>query len=71
MTVTLIGNKNGVYIDPKNNNAVLDYSQAKNFQEVKLYGVNHLVIRRDDNGAIKIVQAGGYNRIRGLFTDLY
>lgn len=71
MTITLIGNKNNVYINPQNNSAILDYRQAINFQAVNLYGVNHLVIRRETDGSTKIIQAGGYNRIRGLFTDLY
>lgn len=71
MTITLLGNKNGIYIDPRNNNAILDYTKAENIKEVKMYGVNHLVIRRSDNGEMRVVQAGGYNRLRGLFTDLY
>ena len=71
MTVSLIGNKRGVYIDPRNNNAVVDYASAVNMSEVKMYGVNHLVIERFDDGAMRIVQAGGYNRMRGLFVDMY
>lgn len=71
MIITLLGNKDGIYIDPRNNNAILDYTKAENIKEVKMYGVNHLVIRRSDNGEMRVVQAGGYNRLRGLFTDLY
>ena len=72
MTVTLIGDKSGVYIDPKNNNAHVDYKSATNIDKVNLFGVNHLVIKKDPaSKELKVVQAGGYNRIRGLFVDLY
>ena len=70
MTITLLGNKDGVYIDTSNN-ANVNYEDALNIHDVKLFGVNNLVIRRNDDGKMKIVQAGGYNRFRGLFTDLY
>lgn len=71
MNITLIGNKKDVYIDPRNNNALIDYKKAINVNDVKMFGVNNLVIRRYDNGEFKIIQAGGYNRLRGLFVDLY
>lgn len=71
MKITLIGNKRGVYINPVDNNAFVDYNKAVNIKDVNLFGVNNLVIRRNEDGGLKIVQAGGYNRIRGLFTDLY
>ena len=71
MTITLLGNKDGVYINPVNNSAHVNYEEALNFKDVKLFGVNNLVIRRNDDGKMEIVQAGGYNRLRGLFTDLY
>ena len=71
MWVSLIGNKDGVYIDPKNCNAAVDYEKAVNFKDVKMFGVNRLVIKRLDNGDLKIVQAGGYNRFRCLFVYLY
>ena len=71
MNVTLIGNKKDVYIDPRNNNAYVDYLKAVNFKDVNMYGVNNLVIKRDDCGNLKIIQAGGYNRMRGLFVDMY
>lgn len=71
MTITLIGNKDGIYIDPKNNNAMVDYKTCTNYGEVKMFGVNNLVIRREADGTMKIVQTGGYNRFRGLFVDLY
>lgn len=71
MKIGLIGNKNGVYIDPRNNNACVDYTRAVNFTKVNFDGVNHLIINRKDDGELTIVQAGGYNSERGLFTDLY
>ena len=69
--ITLIGNKEGVYIDPGNWNAYVDYTKAINYKDVKMYGVNNLVINREADGTMKIIQAGGYNRMRGLFCDLY
>lgn len=71
MSITVIGNKQGLYIDPRNNNAYVDYKQATNHKEVKMFGVNNLVIHRYNDGSMKIIQAGGYNRIRGLFVDMY
>ena len=70
MKITLLGNKDGVYIDSYNN-AYVNYEEALNIQDVKLFGVSNLVIRRYDDGKMKIVQAGGYNKLRGFFTDLY
>lgn len=69
--ITLIGNKEGVYIDPRNCEAYVDYTKAGNYKSVNMYGVNNLVINREEDGTMKIIQAGGYNRIRGLFVDLY
>lgn len=71
MTVTLTGNKQGIYIDPINCNAYVDYTQAINYKDVKIYGVNHLVIDRKEDGSMKIILAGGYSWMRGLFCDLY
>lgn len=71
MTISLIGNKEGIYIDPTTCNAYVDYEKAVNIDEVNLSGVNNLVINREANGSIKIIQAGGYDRERGLFCDLY
>ena len=71
MSITLIGNKEGVYIDPTTCNAYVDYMKAENVDDVKFFGVNNLVIHRNDDGTMRIVQAGGYSRIRGLFVDLY
>lgn len=71
MKITLLGNKDGVYINPITNSAHVNYEEALNIKDVKLFGVNHLVIRRYDDGKMKIVQSGGYNRLRGFFTDLY
>lgn len=71
MTITLVGNKSGVYIDPRTCNACVDFTKATNYDDVKFLGVNHLVIRRNDDGSLKIVQAGGYTVRRGMFVDLY
>lgn len=71
MQVTLIGNKKGIYIDPRNNNAFINWEKAKNIKQIKMFGVNHLVVRRFKDESLLIVQAGGYNRFRGLFVDSY
>lgn len=71
MRITLIGNKEGIYIDPRNCNAYVNYNKAINVNDVNFFGVNNLVISIGNNGEMKIIQAGGYNRIRGLFVDLY
>ena len=71
MTITLIGNKEGIYIDSTNCNAYMDYEKAVNIQEVNFSGVNNLVINREKDGSFKIIQAGGYDSERGLFVDLY
>lgn len=71
MNITILGEKEGIYIDPKNCNAFVDYTKAINYKDVKMYGVNNLVIRRYKDGTTKIIQAGGYNRLKGLFVDMY
>ena len=71
MHITLTGNKSGVYIDSKTCSACIDYEKAVNIQDINLFGVNNLVIKRGKDGSLKIIQAGGYNRIRGLFVDMY
>lgn len=71
VSVTLVGNKKGVYIDPTNCNACVDYTLAVNYKDVNMFGVNNLAIERTEDGTMRIFQAGGYNRIRGLFCDLY
>lgn len=74
MKITLIGNDNGIYINPTNNNAYIDYDLSENFEEVKndgLDGVNHLVIRRENDGKMKIVQVNGWTATDGIFNRLY
>lgn len=71
MHVTLIGNTDGVYVDPRNCNAYVDYTEAVNYKNVKMYGVNHLVIRRKADGEMKIIQANGFNMAEGMFNRLY
>lgn len=71
LPVTLIGNQDGVYINPANCNAYVDYTKAENFGLVNMEGVNHLVIKRSESGEMKIIQAGGWTLDRGLFVDMY
>ncbi|MCC2253580.1 hypothetical protein LKD70_03865 [Ruminococcus sp. CLA-AA-H200] len=69
--VTLVGNKEEVFINPINCNATIDYSKAVNFASVDFEGVNHLVVKRLDDGQLWIIQAGGWTYDRGLFIDMY
>lgn len=71
LPVTLIGNQDGVYINPVNCNAYVDYTKATNYGLVNMEGVNHLVIRRSESGEMKIIHAGGWTPDRGLFVDMY
>lgn len=75
VTVSLTGNKDGVYIDSRNCNAYVDFEQAENFAEVNMQDVNHLVIVRlykvGRGYVMRIVQASGYSLDRGLFIDMY
>ena len=71
MQVTLTGNKAGIYIDPVTCNACVNYMDATNINDVDISDANNLVIHRDEDGMIKIIQVGGYSPERGLFVDLY
>lgn len=71
ITVTLVGNKEGVYIDCATNNAYVDQREAVNYNDINMRGVHHLVIDREEDGTMKIIQASGYTRERGMFCDLY
>ena len=75
VSVTLVGNKDGVYIDCRNCNARVDFEQAENFAEVNMQDVNSLVIVRlykaGRGYVMRIVQASGYSFDRGLFIDMY
>lgn len=71
MHVTLTGNKTRVRIDPVTCNAYIDYTDAANIGDVDISDANNLVIHRDGDGRMKIIQVGGYSRERGLFVDMY
>ena len=71
MTAQVIGNRTGIYIDPRTNHAHITPERCSNCSAVNLEGVNHLVIDRDNAGNMEIVQASGYTPERGLFCDLY
>jgi hypothetical protein len=72
MYISITGNTAGVYIDPGTCRAFVDPKQADNFNIVHdIDHVNGLVIDRNDNGAMHIIQACGYSHDRGLFCDLY
>lgn len=71
MKTCVFGNTKDFYIDPKDCSAYVDYTKAVNYKDVKLDGVNNLIIRRNDSGEMKIIQAGGYDKDRGMFVDMY
>ena len=70
MNITLLGNKAGVYID-SNNRAFVDYTTATNYGNINMDNVSHLMIRRSDEGNLRIIQAAGYSAERGIFIDCY
>lgn len=70
MHVTLIGDKTGVFVNPVDCGAAVDYEKTANFAAVQMDGVNNLVVANWDS-QMKIIQAGGFTPDRGLFNDLY
>jgi len=71
ITISIVGNKHGVYIDSRNCNAYLDITRAENYDCIDFTGVNHVVVYRYDDGKFYISSTGGYTEERGLFCDLY
>lgn len=71
MKATIIGNINGIYVDSTNGYSYINPEYAENFSEVKMTGVNHVVVERNADNKMKIIQAGGYTSSRGMFVDLY
>ena len=71
ITVKLIGNKSGIYIDACNCNAYMNIREAENFTAIDFTGVNNVVVYRFEDGRFFIAQAGGYTEERGIFVDLY
>ena len=68
---TITGNKDGIYIDPRNCETHIDARKATNYNTIDFTGVNGISIYRYDNGDFYIFQAGGYTPDRGLFCDMY
>jgi hypothetical protein len=71
MYITLIGNKKDIYIDPTNCRCYIDYACADNYNKINFDGVDSLIVNRDENENLHIVQTGGWTSDRGLFVDLY
>lgn len=71
MQVTLYEKKEKIFTDPNDYNSYVFYSSARNYSEVDMEGVNHLVIRREGYGEMYITQASGYTYDRGTFIDMY
>lgn len=72
ITARVLGSIDGLMFDlfdlcPRN----LKPEQAENFSKVDMTDVNHMVLRRKDDGSFTIVQANGYSPEKGLFTRLY
>lgn len=38
ISIALIGNKKGIYINPVNCNACIDYTKAENYRDIKMDG---------------------------------
>ena len=71
VSVYVYGNTQGIYTNPCNCEAYVDYTQATNYDEVDMEGVNNIHIRREKDGTMKIFQANGYSYDKGLFSQLY
>lgn len=71
MFIKLVGNKEGVYINPVTAEAVLDLEKATNYDKVSLQDANNVVVYRNHQGDFWISSVGGYSIDRGLFCDLY
>lgn len=72
MTITCIGNKKGIYINPVTLQAYgIDLSEAENFEYVDFVAVDHVIIRRNVDGTFWIVQTSGYTPMTGLFFRVY
>ena len=70
MKTTLSGNKRDIYVG-WDGYAVIDETQAVNYNKVDMEGVNGLHIYRENDGTYWIAQAGGFTYDRGMFCDLY
>lgn len=71
VTITVIGNKQGIYIDPIDNYAYINICKCINYNSINFEGINHVVVYREESGEMWICQAGGYTYDRGLFIDSY
>lgn len=67
----ITGNKEGIYIDSRNCETYIQSEKCENYKAVDFDGVNGLVVYRDNEGKMYIVQASGFSDNRGLFVDMY
>lgn len=70
-TIKLIGNKEGIYINPVNCDACIELEGAVNFEKVSLEGANNVVVYRNQQKEYWISEVGGYTEERGFFCDIY
>ena len=71
MTVNIVGDRTGIYVNPVNCNAYIDIEQAINDDKIKLDGVNNATVYRYPDGKFFIAQIGGWTYDRGLFWETY
>lgn len=69
MKVSVLGNRKGIYIDPRDCMAYLDVSEAGNYDKVR-HDFIYATVRREDNGSFNLVQIQGYNPTEGVFIEM-
>lgn len=69
--MSVIGNKDGLYISPCTCYAYIDITEAENYSQLNTEGMNGGVIYRYPDGKFYVCQVGGYTEERGAYCDLY
>lgn len=64
------GNKEGIYINPCNCEALLDIREAANFNNIDFTGCNDIAVNRNESGNFYIFQVSGYTYEEGLFCHM-
>lgn len=59
MIVTIVGNKDGIYIDPRNCESYIDPKDCINYDKIKgIDTYNHAVVYREKDGTMWFAQVG-------------
>lgn len=71
IAASVTGNKNGIYINPKNCEALINPAEATNTLIIDFKGVNKVNINRAGSGDFYIFSVSGYTYEKGLFYEEY